>query len=663
MAKMLCCLIFLLVGFFVRAQKEACGFDDLLRQQMADPATAARISQINKKIETTAATLKAGRRVEGIAPENGIYEIPLVFHIMHRGEPIGTVNNPSDATIESMVNFLNSVYAGANAPTGTPTPIRFVLAKRWIGCIPTNGINRVDASSYTSYVNSGVYYGSGQQGMQEISLKNLSRWSPKDYYNIWIVWKATGSTGLNLNGYAYYPGASEVLDGTVIVGRVANSTEFTLAHELGHALGLYHTFEKSSGSNCAQNANCETGGDGICDTDPHLETFGCPLASDINPCTTMPWGTLPQNIMGYFSCRFRFTTQQGARALATLLSSKASLLSSRGGIPLPAGGLTPKPIAYSTTVTNTTQSSIAPAAVSLSDILLPVSEYNTSVKIPYEDNTCLGTTKIDVGSGTDLKITTTGARQSVKAWLDINNNGVYETEELLGSGITPSGTTASYVHTIAIPVSTLAKATLNVPLRLRVASDVSNNTTYTYNSQLQNGQMKDFTVVIENAKPSSVVFGDMAVLQVNDSLKVNWTSLSEYKNRKFMVRVSKDSLAGYKTIGELTTLSVNGYSVAAISYQFGTPFSNIVQISAAFALGLILLCSFRKKTPLYRPVLFFAILITLFTLEACRKEKDKPGEKKETPQPKEEKYFVRIAYEDIDGTIQYSKPVSFIKKP
>lgn len=45
----------------------------------------------------------------------------------------------------------------------------------------------------------------------------------------------------------------------------------TLAHELGHLFGLVHTFE--GGDELVDGSNCETAGDGICDTpaDPYME--------------------------------------------------------------------------------------------------------------------------------------------------------------------------------------------------------------------------------------------------------------------------------------------------------------------------------------------------------------------------------------------------------
>src|SRR5690606_5645786 len=41
-----------------------------------------------------------------------VYEIPIVVHIIHTGEPIGSLNNPSDQQIFNWVNHANEVLAG-----------------------------------------------------------------------------------------------------------------------------------------------------------------------------------------------------------------------------------------------------------------------------------------------------------------------------------------------------------------------------------------------------------------------------------------------------------------------------------------------------------------------------------------------------------------------
>lgn len=271
--------------------------------------------------------------LSGAALINGVYYLPIVVHIIHTGEAIGSTLNPSDNTVDSMINQLNQIfftthpnYVNINNG-GTYIPIQFVLAKRTPNCTNTNGIVRFNASSNSTYNNFGVkydnIYGSGiDQGV----LASFSFWNSEDYINLWVVKNIDGY----VTGYAYYPtGTPFSYEGIVIEAQMFK-LDMLLAHEMGHYLNLRHTFEGSSGSSCPPNSSCSTQGDFVCDTDPHLEsTTG--IITDYNPCTGNNIGSVTKNIMSYSQLMpNRFTIGQKDRMISALINLRPSLISSLG---------------------------------------------------------------------------------------------------------------------------------------------------------------------------------------------------------------------------------------------------------------------------------------------------------------------------------------------
>lgn len=110
-------------------------------------------------------------------------------------------------------------------------------------------------------------------------------------------------------GYAYFPG------GWDIIVLTKGSGFGTLAHEMGHFFGLYHTFETDNGFEFSDGSNCETTGDLVCDTPadnngPFLED-----ECKYNSTNTDPNGDFYtpylSNIMSYYgACTCKFTPGQ-----------------------------------------------------------------------------------------------------------------------------------------------------------------------------------------------------------------------------------------------------------------------------------------------------------------------------------------------------------------
>lgn len=244
--------------------------------------------------------------------DRNIYTIPIVVHIIHNNGP----ENISDAAVQQALDNLNLRFQNAAPfydPAGNDIGIQFCLASVDTNGNPTTGITR-DTSMLT-YLNFNA--------TTDLWLKNINRWQPFLYLNIWVVNYITG-----FSGYAYYPNAAGTnVDGIVISYNAFNS--HTLAHEVGHYLNLYHTFENG----CINN-NCLANGDYVCDTPPDVsntnecndnscnteidDTIGLsPFTFDVN--------NLP-NYMDYTSCPNAFTQGQLERMNDALLNTGRSWL-------------------------------------------------------------------------------------------------------------------------------------------------------------------------------------------------------------------------------------------------------------------------------------------------------------------------------------------------
>src|SRR5690606_26270443 len=115
-----------------------------------------------------------------------------------------------------------------------------------------------------------------------------------------------------------------------MLASVAHACSSTLVHELGHGMGLPHTFEgDNGGADCPPNMDCLLDGDGICDTEPHKRGVTC--TDVINPCTTTPLNNTQFSFMSYTQgCRDRFTPGQRDKVLWNLKNMRASLMNSDG---------------------------------------------------------------------------------------------------------------------------------------------------------------------------------------------------------------------------------------------------------------------------------------------------------------------------------------------
>ncbi len=234
------------------------------------------------------------------------YIIPVVVHVIHDN----SIEKISREQVLSAIEGSNKDFRLKNTDKSNIVPafrdiaadtrIELRLATRDPEGNPTDGI------VYTESALTEHEYPSGSQN----ELMNLIEWDHTQYLNIYIVRSIlSGGEISNIGGYAFLPfSAMPGRDGMVIRHESFGSTgtsdnNRTLTHELGHYLGLFHTFQ----GGCPDSGqNCNNSGDGICDTPPTSEAhFQCNT-------TRETCGNLDniQNHMDYSSCRLMFTEGQ-----------------------------------------------------------------------------------------------------------------------------------------------------------------------------------------------------------------------------------------------------------------------------------------------------------------------------------------------------------------
>jgi len=176
----------------------------------------------------------------------------------------------------------------------------------------------------------------------EQSMKTQYANDPAHKLNIYVV--NTEGEAHDLLGLGHFPwcadataaGGGIIMDASVIGGLQCGpsgiSPCLTLAHEIGHTLGLWHSFhginEVTNCGSCYESAycngdcsypGCDARGDLCCDTAAIPERVSCALPSGIDYCgSDIPWSqdqAVYRNYMNYVGddCWDRFSSQQTGR--------------------------------------------------------------------------------------------------------------------------------------------------------------------------------------------------------------------------------------------------------------------------------------------------------------------------------------------------------------
>lgn len=282
------------------------------------------------------------------ARSTDILKIPIVVHIVHTGEAIGTGTNLSDKQIRRGIEIINQRFRNvANLSTTEDLRVELVLAVRDPNGFCTNGIVRKDLSSDASYVQQGVSL-SNNGGLSNLALMEKTRWNPLKYYNIYIVNKIDGSDCLS-DGVGYTAGFAttaaahgERFDGAVIVAcSYSDQESTTTVHELGHAFNLLHTFEGDENG-----TRCPTGNGDFCDDTPrHIRFTSHPnFSTEFSNCNfsgsnNCDVGTTQDHMNNYMdysyeTCVNSFTADQKQRVRTAITSVRSSYLESNGNLSL-----------------------------------------------------------------------------------------------------------------------------------------------------------------------------------------------------------------------------------------------------------------------------------------------------------------------------------------
>jgi hypothetical protein len=254
--------------------------------------SAEEVQALEAKVEETHPD-----REEAKAP--GSVKIKTYVHVINSGPTVAN-GNVSDEAIQRQIDVLNVGFAGKDGAGGFDTAYRFELVEvtrttnaQWQRMAPDSAAERAAKTA-------------------------LRKGGPADL-NLYIA-----RPGGGLLGWAFFPqwyAEDPVMDGVVILdgslpGGSAAPYDLgdTATHEVGHWLGLFHTFQGS----------CNPPGDAVKDT-PRVRTpnFGCPVYKQVDSCPTpdneggpnVKRYDLVMNFMDYTDdgCMDSFTKKQAIR--------------------------------------------------------------------------------------------------------------------------------------------------------------------------------------------------------------------------------------------------------------------------------------------------------------------------------------------------------------
>ncbi|MQP24434.1 T9SS type A sorting domain-containing protein [Flavobacterium sp. LMO8] len=346
--------LFLFSGVLMFSQKTANNVSSRNSETFEQGLATARTFAPNGIVRCATTEYMKSKQARAIAPKDDVFEawlapkieeikrkrrdgrlpsvirIPVVVHVIHNGDAIGSGENISNAQVLSQIQVFNEDFRKLPGTpgdgAGVDTTIEFCMAQVDPAGNPTNGIDRQNLGT------------ANFNGAAVEAAKATTIWDPTKYLNMWTF--RFGGDLSGVLGYAQFPTGSGLqgmpaedcitgeasTDGVVCAFDTWGSSSYasgsfnapydkgrTMTHEVGHMFGLRHIWG---------DGGC--GVDDFCADTPLSDAanFGCPTT---NSCTDTPVDVNDQvqNYMDYTddTCMSIFTQDQKDRMLAVLMNS------------------------------------------------------------------------------------------------------------------------------------------------------------------------------------------------------------------------------------------------------------------------------------------------------------------------------------------------------
>lgn len=276
--------------------KSACQSSETSNARLAkgahaqDPnsVTAAQAAALDADLQQRLARLGNPNGVRPLAPQS--IRVDVRVHVITKNDGTGGVTSNM---IIRQINTLNRGYAGQSNPADSVrTPFWFVLKS-------------VDHTANSDWYNWSYPGNDPADDREAKAALHEGGWKDLNMY--------VANLGDGLLGYATFPGGKLFRDGVVLLneslpgGDAAPYNEGdTATHEVGHWLGLFHTFQNG----------CDNPGDRVADT-PYQDNgdniFSC--EESLDTCASKPGHDPVHNFMSYGDdpCLDRFTAGQSLR--------------------------------------------------------------------------------------------------------------------------------------------------------------------------------------------------------------------------------------------------------------------------------------------------------------------------------------------------------------